>query len=91
MTRCAQRYVTCPHRNLRHGTESTYKHHGCRCDPCRAENVRKNLEGRIRRRDQMRAGEVSPPHGSESTYFNYMCRCKPCIEAHRIRQRERRW
>lgn len=86
---CAQRSGPCTH-DVPHGSHSTYTNHGCRCDACRAANVQFNASARLRRREEMQVGVVSPPHGVESTYFNYMCRCDECRAEHARRDRERR-
>jgi hypothetical protein len=63
-------------RPLKHGLASTYNHHGCRCDECRAAKAlsRKGI-GRVRRAN----GEPAP-HGTTTSYSRG-CRCQPCRDA----------
>jgi len=44
-----------------HGTAASYKHRGCRCDPCKAAKhaTRKDLKGGVRRGEQHGAATVS--------------------------------
>jgi hypothetical protein len=75
-----------------HGSPSTYKNWGCRCDHCKAAHAaeqRRLRANRIARRD-----EATLPHGSPSTYFNWGCRCEDCkaakaAQALRLRARKR--
>lgn len=63
---------------ITHGKHSTYKHHRCRCDECRAANTayeRKRLE-RFRPHDA--------PHGTRKGYAVHGCRCNRCRQAYRL-------
>lgn len=40
---------------MKHGTESGYRIHGCRCDECRAYKSRRNAANKERRREQRAA------------------------------------
>lgn len=79
-----------------HGKLSTYKNHGCRCEPCAeasraAAKVSQSLLRRARYDARVRiAGRLVAPvpkekHGMSSTYTNHGCRCDPCSSAHSTR------
>ena len=64
---------------MKHGSATTYQHHGCRCRECCAAATEKMREWRRKIR------QAGPPpgvqHGLDSTYVNYKCRCEPCRDA----------
>jgi IS5 family transposase len=64
----------------RHGTDSWYRNHGCRCDPCRHAHTEHQRQLRQNRRD----AEPRPAwqHGSLGGYINHGCRCVECRRAH---------
>lgn len=71
----------------RHGSDSGYVNHGCRCDLCTAANAVTVAKGRDRR------AQVEVPdhvHGTPNGYSNYKCRCDLCRAAYNLSVRERR-
>ena len=70
----------------RHGSPSSYKNHGCRCEQCRAAWAEHCLKRRIERTLEPN----DPRHGKETTYLNYACRCDPCTADHARRDVARR-
>jgi hypothetical protein len=79
--------------SIRHGTESAYEWHDCRCDRCR---LRHNERVRRNRAERLAAGRLT--HGTRSAY-DAGCRCDQCRVAkadadalykRRVREREAR-
>jgi len=79
---------------VKHGTESTYKNHGCRCDRCRAAAVdavrrRRRAAAQLARAHFEATGEhyvaAVGPHGKQYCYDFRGCRCEPCRGANSAR------
>jgi hypothetical protein len=82
---------------IKHGTETAYTWHRCRCQTCRATwsvRTRARVWARMEKRKLVDGRLVAPLsadcHGKGSTYRNWGCRCEPCTAANRARQAERR-
>ena len=73
-----------------HGSRSTYMHHGCRCNDCRAATAAYEFRRRARLAREVAGGLYDVEHGSHSTYVNYLCRCGPCTAASAEYHRKRR-
>lgn len=78
--------------DLTHGTESAYRYHGCRCEPCRAGRAERARAYNARRpRPQRKARKRRPiEHGTIYAYTTYQCRCSECREARAAYQRDYR-
>lgn len=68
----------------RHGADSTYQNHGCRCNQCLAAH----RDCMARMRLKLQARDDPPDHG-DNRYVNYGCRCEECKAAHSAARR--RW
>lgn len=66
---------------MKHGTDSTYCRHGCRCADCRRAHADYQWFSNRRRARALATSGV--PHGRASTYGNHRCRCDECTEAWR--------
>jgi hypothetical protein len=83
----AKRQAAKPQRGvLIHGTDTGYRHHGCRCDACCAAGRTYLRTWRARQTSV----PANAPHGSLSTYQNYRCRCADCRAAVAEASRRRR-
>lgn len=73
----------------RHGTDSTYQNHACRCELCRQAHLEAQRVGNISRAARL---DSLPPeaHGKLSTYRNWSCRCDLCRDAQNEYQRNKR-
>ena len=80
--------VTFQGEHPKHGSTSTYRYHGCRCQLCVTALRTANHKQKRDRAERLRAGLVSPEHGTTSTYRNYGCRCAPCTKANATQMRE---
>jgi len=56
-----------------HGTYSSYRYGGCKCELC--------LEANREQHSKYLEGREAPNHGTYSGYCNYRCRCDPCKKA----------
>lgn len=63
----------------RHGSASTYRNHGCRCQACTAAHTEKCAQGVAARRGVPIPAHVG--HGKVTTYNNWSCRCDDCTAA----------
>lgn len=63
-----------------HGSNTMYRHHKCRCEPCRKAASAYKLAA-IKRR-HARGVPDNAQHGSAHVYGYYGCRCYPCRVAH---------
>lgn len=75
---------------LFHGRVSTYRHHKCRCRPCRDAASAHQREEYARRKARLAADPTCVEHGLASTYKHFGCRCKPCVVAGRANLRSQR-
>lgn len=77
-------------RVLAHGTETTYRYYGCRCEECRAgraERARaRRLEIAAGQPPRPRKRRPVPDHGTPARYQRG-CRCDECREARREQNR----
>lgn len=64
-----------------------YKHHGCRCDACRAANAKHEGTDRQRRAARIVWNPLLVPHGTLWAYNNWVCRCSACRASHAERMR----
>lgn len=77
---------------VKHGTESAYRYHGCRCPECRkgrADRAR-ILNARKRKQRKPAPRPASFEHGTVSGYVYRGCRCQQCREAHTTYRRNGR-
>ena len=71
----------------RHGTESHYRNHRCRCDDCKVGHAASQRRLRAQR-GQMIADGTAPAtlNHNEATYTNWLCRCETCKADHAARE-----
>ena len=71
----------------RHGTNSNYTNHGCRCRKCRRAHAEAEKLLRTRRlkgkslRWSVRDFREFGRHGTRASYINHRCRCEACKAA----------
>lgn len=78
--------------NFTHGTDSGYRNHGCRCDPCKEAGRAYNALRWRARKDTFDPTDPSLQHGKTSYLYTLGCRCEPCTvlgQARNKAQRER--
>lgn len=70
---------------MKHGQNSTYHNHGCRCVPCveAARAYRKQYKATILARLAARPDSSTLRHGTRSKYNIESCRCEDCTKAER--------
>ncbi len=60
---------------MKHGTDTGYSWHKCRCDECKEAH---RLVAQKRRRAAGMRAVVPAQHGTWGMYVNKKCRCAPC-------------
>ena len=73
-------------RTMTHGTQSGYKHHGCRCAECRAAHAAAERRRRAGRPRPARKPRPVPEHGTSARYARG-CRCDDCRAARAAQNR----
>ncbi|MGE0227491.1 MAG: hypothetical protein AB7I38_03905 [Dehalococcoidia bacterium] len=66
----------------KHG-RSLYTNAGCRCDVCREDHNRYQLDWKRRAAARTQAVGLPPTvqHGTENAFANHGCRCRLCLDA----------